>query len=73
MNYERKTVWKYRYLQISPGYFNFLHMSISTNLPKLVVCALIYSAQLILPHLLKLSFPDEFFLLFFVFFSPSLN
>lgn len=73
MNYERKSVWKCHYVQISPGYFNFLHMSISTNLPKLVVCTLIYSAQLTSPHLLKLSFLDELFLLFFIFYSPSLN
>lgn len=43
MNYERKTVWKCHYLQISPGYFNFLHMSISTNLPKSVGSAHLFS------------------------------
>ena len=62
MNYENKTVWKCCYLRISPGYFNFLHMNISINLHKWEVRALIiYSAQLISLHLLKLSFPDEFF------------
>ena len=57
-------------MQISPGYFNFLHMNISINLHKLVICSpIIYSAQLISLHLLKLLFSDEFFL-FLVFYFP---
>ena len=62
MNYESKTVWKCCYLQISPGYFNFLHMNISINLQKLVICSLIiYSAQLISLHLLKMNLSYSLF------------